>query len=1005
MPADPETLLFTRFRDDADVGALGRLYDQTAAELLRVATHLVRDPARAEDLVQQTFVAAIEAAERFDASRRVRAWLLGILANQARKLQREEARRPEGRSEPALDPLAVAQTEEFTAQVDAAISTLPEVYQPVLVLHLKHGMIAAEIAHALRRAPGTVRTQLMRALDLLKRALPASIALAACVMVTPTRGLAAVRQIVLTHAAGRVAAAGPAAVGVGASAGAWSWLGGVLLMKKLVVAIVLLVLAVVLRQMWTGMEPTPPAQPHPRETPAVAQATMPEAGSPPAPSLASESERERQATPTLGSLHYTFLWERDRTPAVAVFVHCMVWGRPNPFLGAIDVATDENGEIALSELEPGDVGIYVDRADGPTAHVVAGEEATGVYLIPRGVTVDLRVQDEAGQPIPGATIWLSHYGNGTKGHEVGVTNGAGRLVVRDVGEARTLAARARGYAPTTQLPVVGKPGERKDAVLVMAAGSATLGGTVRSADGQPCANALVWLGRFPHVAAQDPNQAGSAPPPFARRTDAAGHFEVAELPGGNMELQVRAKGTGTVTRMVELHVGEARQVDVVLPAGASVAGFVRDEEGHGVAGASVGGGAGYGSFGYCSTRTGADGSYELADLTPQRRVTLQAGLEPFLPDQKTVQLEPGERQALDFRLARSQAKDQIRGQLVDERGEPLANWVVSISPIGDGSSTWRGWLRTDAQGHFVVTGCPDLECRLEVFDPGREGSPYPAFAMTGVHRGSDDLRVCVPATAIAFASLRGHVVDADGNALAGATVSVRDPGVPTYQNWRTDADGRFLVEQLPPRTYVLEVSAADQPVLPLGEKALLPEQQMDLGTILMPRGGRLEVRYKPLSFAPSYLHVVLNTASGDQAGYIDLLAEPKTSNALVAGRYELLMTGDGVAAACRDFEIVEGQTTTIELAPEPGAVQQFRVRAAKALAWHRIEVAVKDVRGARVWGFDMPRRGDEALPFAACLGIGDWQVEAKTDTGLVGTVTLHIGDLTSALLPVFIDLR
>jgi DNA-directed RNA polymerase specialized sigma24 family protein len=67
VAADSETLLYLRFRDEADVAALGKLYDRAATELLRVAFHLVRDPPRAEDLVQQTFVAAIEGAARFDA--------------------------------------------------------------------------------------------------------------------------------------------------------------------------------------------------------------------------------------------------------------------------------------------------------------------------------------------------------------------------------------------------------------------------------------------------------------------------------------------------------------------------------------------------------------------------------------------------------------------------------------------------------------------------------------------------------------------------------------------------------------------------------------------------------------------------------------------------------------------------------------------------------------------------------------------------------------------------
>jgi RNA polymerase sigma-70 factor (ECF subfamily) len=281
VAADPETLLFARFRDEGDVGALGQLYDLTAAELLRVAFHLVRDPARAEDLVQQTFVAAIEGAGRFDAERSVRSWLLGILANQARKLQRAEARVPPPGADAAIDPLDEVQTQEFTAAVDAAISTLPEVYQPVLVLHLKHGMIAAEIAHALRRPPGTVRTQLMRALELLKKALPPSIAVGACVLSTPLRGLAAVKQAVLADAATHVAAAAGAAGGAAGAVATASLVGGTVLMKKVIAAIACAAVLCLGAFVWLENNRAAANAAHTRDPAALVQASLASRAEPP----------------------------------------------------------------------------------------------------------------------------------------------------------------------------------------------------------------------------------------------------------------------------------------------------------------------------------------------------------------------------------------------------------------------------------------------------------------------------------------------------------------------------------------------------------------------------------------------------------------------------------------------------------------------------------------------------------------------------------------------------
>ena len=225
-----EDRLFARYRANCDVTALAGVYDRTASELLRVAMHLSLCPAEAEDLVQATFVAAIQNADSYDPTRPVLPWLLGILSNQAKLARWRNGRSPNPDSLPSermIDPLEQVQVQEFTRAVDDAIDALPEPYRPVLRLKLKHGFCAAEIAHALGRPPGTVRTQLVRATKLLRQALPSGFTVAVLGISTQARGLAAIRQAVLAEAA-----AGPTALTMTIGIG-----GTLLMMKKLVVVV------------------------------------------------------------------------------------------------------------------------------------------------------------------------------------------------------------------------------------------------------------------------------------------------------------------------------------------------------------------------------------------------------------------------------------------------------------------------------------------------------------------------------------------------------------------------------------------------------------------------------------------------------------------------------------------------------------------------------------------------------------------------------------------------
>ncbi|MCC7061531.1 MAG: sigma-70 family RNA polymerase sigma factor [Planctomycetes bacterium] len=179
----PDRLL-RHFCRTGDPRALGKLFDRTAPELLRAALWLCRDRTDAEDLLQRTFLTVIEARANFDLSRPAMPWLVGILGNHARKLQEQRRRDQERRTVilegprilegpgAVADPAHEAAGTEFVAMLTEMRRSIGAPYSEVLDLHLGQGLMPAEIAAALGRPQGTVRTQLMRGLALLRQRLP-----------------------------------------------------------------------------------------------------------------------------------------------------------------------------------------------------------------------------------------------------------------------------------------------------------------------------------------------------------------------------------------------------------------------------------------------------------------------------------------------------------------------------------------------------------------------------------------------------------------------------------------------------------------------------------------------------------------------------------------------------------------------------------------------------------------------------------------------------------------
>jgi len=159
--------------------AFSLLFRRRRGDVYRFALHMTGRPAVADDVTQDTFLAVMRDAGRYDSSRAtVVAWLCGIARHHV--LRRFERERPlqtvgidddlvAGERSLAIDDTVLGEltrAEEVDAVRDA-VMTLPIRYREAVVLCDLQELSYADAAAALGCAIGTVRSRLHRARALL----------------------------------------------------------------------------------------------------------------------------------------------------------------------------------------------------------------------------------------------------------------------------------------------------------------------------------------------------------------------------------------------------------------------------------------------------------------------------------------------------------------------------------------------------------------------------------------------------------------------------------------------------------------------------------------------------------------------------------------------------------------------------------------------------------------------------------------------------------------------
>jgi hypothetical protein len=595
--------------------------------------------------------------------------------------------------------------------------------------------------------------------------------------------------------------------------------------------------------------------------------------------------------------------------------------------GVVETVTDAKGAFRLEGLASG-------------AHTVAaGGRGYGraqqrsvplgrrveLFLFP-GATITGVVRGPASEPLAGVAVRAEagagggmRFGLGGSGSAPRLTDAQGRfdLLGLEPGVYRVLAFH-KDWAPGLAGGLVLDRQGDVEVELRLEKGVPVKGRLVD-------ANARPQVGR---VAAQDvAGESGVRSLAEVLRAEAGadGRFTVERMPPGSHGLTVEARGFSPKRVDADVRAGDAvvDLGDIVLEMGGTIQGRVRDQAGQPVSGASVMA---------QPPRTSAmmampveaiceaDGSFIVAGLQPGAyQLSARAagyGSSPAKPatvgDAAVVLvLEPA---------------GSITGIAVDEAGRPLDAFFVGATPTRrEPGMVIRGGARnvSSSDGRFTVEDLSAGEFVLQITAPERSPGIV-SDVRVAAGAVTDVGRVKVAAGGV----VRGTVVDPNGAAVPGATVTVMGAAErfsgPMQPSASTDGGGAFEVRGVPPG---MATAQATHPSFAAGVASGLevdPAKGPTDTRIVVTPGGRIEgfARKRGNLPLPGTFVMASPASRGPFAGAGGAQSATGPDGSFVldhvpAGRTMVTLMTRGAGSTytnmqSREADVQEGQTTTVE---------------------------------------------------------------------------------------------
>jgi RNA polymerase sigma-70 factor (ECF subfamily) len=155
-----------------DPAAIRDLVERFQADVFALCVRMLGHRHDAEDVTQEVFLRVFRSLRRWDPARPLRPWVLGIAVNRCRTCAGRRARGPELADylHETADHRPDDDSAELYREIRTAVDDLRPDYRAVFVLFHEQGRSYEEIAEAVGRPVGTVKTWLHRTrLELLDR--------------------------------------------------------------------------------------------------------------------------------------------------------------------------------------------------------------------------------------------------------------------------------------------------------------------------------------------------------------------------------------------------------------------------------------------------------------------------------------------------------------------------------------------------------------------------------------------------------------------------------------------------------------------------------------------------------------------------------------------------------------------------------------------------------------------------------------------------------------------
>ena len=318
--------------------------------------------------------------------------------------------------------------------------------------------------------------------------------------------------------------------------------------------------------------------------------------------------------------------------------------------------TDAEGRCRMDDAEPGRYAVSAESKEN--GHAEAAVEAkAGVnaldLVFPAGVEVSGRVSDEAGAPVPAASLSLQPLERGAAFSAISNADGTFRFRAVADGTFR-LSGSAPGFAGTSAPGDVRVAGQEVRGLDLRLSRGATLTGKVLGLEPREMGGVLIFAFRAD----------GAFSYPLTGRVDAEGRYRIEDLGPGDWSVSARA-GTRAIQESVQLAPGIRETVlDLQFPAGFTLSGRALVDRAP-FSGAQV---AATARDRALQGVTGPDGGFQLSNLTPGRYNLMVMDYARGLSATKTIEGHRGPAGHPDDRDRRAPRGDRRRRDRRSGRG-------------------------------------------------------------------------------------------------------------------------------------------------------------------------------------------------------------------------------------------------------------------------------------------------------------------------------------------------